>query len=108
MFGIFSKRISYFPGCLTSSVLPQIVQNYIKIFTKLKIDFHLLTDITCCGAVAYNNGYTKDFENIRERNLIALNSKNIKTIVTNSGTCLRTFLDLYKFKALHVTQLLSK
>ncbi len=108
MFEVFKKKYLYFPGCLTNYALPEIVENYKKIFLKLKIQVYSLGALNCCGAIAYNNGYSKDFEEIRGRNIDALNQNGVKNIVTNDSGCLKVFNELYSINALHVSQLLLK
>lgn len=106
MLKFFSKKILYFPGCLASSFLPEIVENYQKIFTRLKIDYNLLGNI-CCGAVAYNNGYTKDFEELKDANAHKFSASGRK-LVTNSVSCRLVLKEKFGLDVLHVTELLAK
>lgn len=108
MFEAFKKKYLYFPGCLSNYVLPEIVENYRKIFFKLKIQAYNLSSLSCCGAIAYSNGYSKDFEEIRNKNMAILNQNNVKNIVTNDTSCLKTFNQLYSISTIHVTQLIAK
>ena len=108
MISLFSKKFLYFPGCLTTSMLPNIVENYAKIFHRLKLDFSIMNEKMCCGAVAYNNGYEKDFEALKERNIPLFKQDKIKSIVTNSGECLKTLALHYGVRAQHVSQILVK
>ena len=108
MFEVFKKKYLYFPGCLTNYVLPEIVDNYKKIFLKFDIQAYTLSSLACCGAIAYNNGYSKDFEEIRKKNLEMLNQNNVRNIVTNDSGCLKAFNELYSIKAIHVSQLIAK
>ena len=108
MFGFGSKKILYFPGCFTSLVLPEIVANYNKIFNKLKLEVHFLPKEVCCGAVAHSNGYTTDFEELKQRALGVFSNSNIKNIITNSADCLSVLTWKYGFKVWHVTQLLAQ
>ena len=108
MFETFKKKYLYFPGCLSNYVLPEIVENYRKIFFKLKIQTYNLSSLNCCGTIAYNNGYNKDFEEIRSKNLAFFNQNNVKNIVTNDPGCLKTLNQLYSLSTIHVTQLITK
>ena len=105
----FTKRkILYFPGCLTSAALPNIVLNYKKLFEKFKIKVTELNRKACCGAVAYNNGYLKDFEEIKGRFQEILKINGAREIVTNDPQCLHTLLHHYGRKTIHVSELISK
>ncbi len=108
MFKIFQKKILYFPGSLTNFVLPNIMENYIKILKKLKVNFFMLPQVTCCGSVVLTNGYTEDFENLRDTNLRIFEENNVKNIITNSGQSLRTLALNYKIRTQHITQILVK
>ena len=108
MFFLKTKKILYFPGCLITSVLPEIAHNYEKIFSKLNIDIFKISQNICCGAIAYSNGYTKDFENIKERVKEIIINSNVKNIVTNSANCYWALGIQYGLKIQHVTQLLMQ
>ena len=105
---LFSRPFLYFPGCLASSVLPGIVENYRALFEKFKIDYAMLPEETCCGAVAKNNGYQADFFAIHEKNTVSFTHRKVKFIVTNSGPCMKTFALDYGIKVQHASQILSK
>ncbi|MEK6922448.1 MAG: (Fe-S)-binding protein [Nanoarchaeota archaeon] len=102
------KKILYFPGCFVSTMLPEISENYERIFNKLNLDVYKLNQNICCGAVAYSNGYTQDFMNLKERAIGVFHDTGVKNIVTNSSVCLWTFGRHYGFKVEHATQLLSR
>lgn len=108
MLRIFSKKFLYFPGCFTSSVTPEIVDNYKQILDSLNIDYFMLNDVGCCGAVAYNNGYGKDFDDLKDSNDKVIKGYGVKNIVTNSGNCMRTFILNYGFSVQHISQILVK
>ncbi|MFH1591759.1 MAG: (Fe-S)-binding protein [Candidatus Woesearchaeota archaeon] len=103
-----SKKFLYFPGCVVTSVLPEISENYELIFNKLNLDIYRISQNICCGSIAHSNGYTKDFENLKERATEIFLNSPIKNIVTNSSNCLWTLATKYGFKVQHVTQLLAK
>ena len=108
MLNIFSKKFLYFPGCFVTSVTPEIVSNYKKVMDALKVDYYTINDIGCCGAVALNSGYNKDFEELMNKNKLILDRHRIKTIVTNSGNCMRTFALNYGINVQHISQILAK
>ncbi len=103
-----TKKILYFPGCLISSVLPEVAKNYEQVFSRLKIEVYKINQNICCGAIAYSNGYTNDFETIKEKVHEIISTTAIKNIVTNSSECYWTLGIHYGFKIQHVTQLLEQ
>ncbi len=108
MLEIFAKKFLYFPGCFTTSVTPQIVENYKKILERLKINYFTLSELGCCGALAYTNGYSKDFYDLKDKNTNILDSGRVKLIVTNSGNCMQTFALNYGISVKHISQILVK
>ena len=103
------KKLLYFPGCLVTSAMPEIAKNYEHIFQHfLNLDVFKISENICCGAVAYNNGYTKDFEALKEKVKEIFEMSTVKNIVTNSPDCFWTLGEHYGFKVRHVTQFLSE
>ena len=105
---LFSKPFLYFPGCLANSVLPGLVENYRTLFEKFKIDYVMLPDEACCGALAKNNGYDADFAVLHDKNAVSFSHRKVRFIVTNGGSCMKTFALDYGIKVQHVSQVLSK
>ncbi len=90
------KKILYFPGCLTKSILKKEYDNYKEIFNRLGIDYVLLgEDNICCGLPAYNGGYKKDVRKLAKKNLDYFKSKKITKIITNCPSCYHTFKEIY-------------
>ncbi|MEK6934847.1 MAG: (Fe-S)-binding protein, partial [Nanoarchaeota archaeon] len=108
MFDIFKKKYLYFPGCLTKFVMPEIVENYKKIFMRLNLKIYSMDSLNCCGAITYRNGYSKDFEELRSKNLNLLKESGTKKIVTNDPSCMNIFNELYSVDTIHVSQLIAK
>jgi len=102
------KKLLYFPGCLVTSVMPEIAKNYEHIFHHfLNLNVFKISENICCGAVAYFNGYTKDFEALKEKTKEIFEMSTVKNIVTNSPACFWTLGKHYGFKVQHVSQFLS-
>ncbi len=108
MFNIFKKKFLYFPGCFTSSVTPNIVNNYERIMGSLNINYFTMEEIGCCGAVAYTNGYSKDFNDLLEKNSNLMKENGVNLIVTNSGNCMRTLALEYGIPVQHISQIIVK
>lgn len=98
------KRTIYFPGCVTSYVNKEHIQNWKAILTDLGIEFNILTDISCCGSPAYTAGYFSDFRDVVAQNLKKL--KDVKEIISNCPHCVYVFERFYKIKAKHTSQIL--
>ncbi len=105
---IFKKKLVYFPGCFASFVTPEIVANYRKIMNSLRIDYVMLNSVGCCGAIAKDNGYAKDFEDLRDKNNMSLRENGVRSIVTNSGNCMQTLAIEYGINVQHISQVLAK
>lgn len=99
--------ILYYPGCYSKFFLPEIVENYRKIFDFLKVNYVYLDEISCCGAPAREAGYVSDFSSLIDKNVIAFSKKGINTIVTNCPTCAYTLKNNYPFEVIHVTEFLN-
>ena len=105
MFNFLKKNTLYFPGCLNKFVLKDIANNYVNVLRNLDVDFMVLKDDeVCCGAPAYQAGYQKDFENLKDKNLELFRKYKIKKIITPSPQCAFTFSKMYDIKTEHVTQ----
>ncbi|MFH1432737.1 MAG: (Fe-S)-binding protein [archaeon] len=103
-----STNTLYYPGCLTQTVLPEIQKNYETILNRLGIDFIMLkTDINCCGSPALNAGYTKDFEDLKEKNINILKQYSIGKIITNCPACYHILKNRYNLEVLHMTQVIA-
>lgn len=97
----------YYPGCLTHFVLPKIESNYKKILKELRIDFIFLPEFNCCGSPVKHAGYKKDFEQLKERNLLFFKKYGVTKIITNCPACYRVLSD-YGLNAEHITQTVWK
>lgn len=104
----------YYPGCLTKSVLPNIEKNYEDILHKLWIDFIKLSDREyCCGSPVLRAWMKKDFEDIKEKNIVIFKQHAIWLIITNCPACYNMLkyeykLDEHNIKVEHITQTLKR
>lgn len=100
-------NVLYYPGCLTHFVLPDIEENYQKILRKLGINFIFLPEFNCCGSPVKHAGYKKDFEQLKEKNLLFFKKYGVSKIITNCPACFRVLSD-YGLNVEHVTQTVWK
>jgi len=68
----------------------------------------MINDVGCCGAVAFSNGYGKDFDDLKDKNNNVFREYRIRHIVTNSGNCMETFALKYGISVQHISQVLVK
>jgi Fe-S oxidoreductase len=91
----------YYPGCLTKSVMKNILENYKEIFNLLGIDFIMLPkDEVCCGLPVINAGYKKEAKQLAKKNFELFKKHGINKIITNCPSCYHMFKEEYpKFVA---------
>lgn len=103
-----SKKILYFPGCYSKYKLRDIATNYTRILKKLGINFDIAAEEACCGAPLLDSGYSKEFQEIKMKNLEIINSKDVDKIITNCPSCYRVLSKVYGLKVEHITQTLAR
>jgi Fe-S oxidoreductase len=111
-------KVLLFAGCLQSmdSQSAGVVQKLAKILMHAKIDIGILGDgEPSCGLPAYWTGHRDHFINTINTTTDLLNSTNVQTIVTASGSCLGSLRSKYaeyqkapKAKVLHATEFISR
>ncbi|HJX06233.1 MAG TPA: (Fe-S)-binding protein [Candidatus Nanoarchaeia archaeon] len=94
----------YYPGCMTKYGLLPILNKYKSLLSDLGIDFRIIDEIDCCGSPLLNGGYTKDFEEIKEKNIKILNKHGITKVITNCPHCFHIFKNYYFINVEHISQ----
>lgn len=105
----------YYPGCLTKFVGKDILDNYIKIFNKINLDFIMLKDLeVCCGSPIINSGNKKEAKDLATKNYKIFKDHNVGKIITNCPACYHMFSKVYPEFVLnwdieveHITQTIS-
>ncbi|MEM2442350.1 MAG: (Fe-S)-binding protein, partial [Candidatus Bathyarchaeia archaeon] len=106
--------IAYFTGCTTAYLFPDIALNTIKILKAADIDFKVLTDEYCCGALLWRTGQREVAKKLAEHNLEVLRVQGIRTLITSCAYCYGTFKGFYPriakvdFKVLHISEVVQK
>lgn len=92
LFSIFksSKRV-FFPGCCVYFKHRDIFHLYIKILSRLDIDFKLTEKKICCGLPALELGYGSEARKIARRNFEIFKEENIGEIITCDPGCYKMF-----------------
>ncbi|MEW6329626.1 MAG: (Fe-S)-binding protein [Candidatus Micrarchaeota archaeon] len=86
----------YYPGCLTKFALRDVMENYEKIFGKLRIDFIKLKELeACCGLPVITAGYEEDARTLAEKNYKLFKERGVARIVCNCPACYRMFTHEY-------------
>lgn len=102
--GIVGGKILYYPGCMTASFLPNILNNYKALLSDFGIGFVMLEKLSCCGSPLLTAGYAQDFEELKQKNLGLLQKHGITKIITNCPHCYVVFKKQYGFETEHITQ----
>lgn len=97
----------YYPGCLTHYVLPEIEENYAKIFSKIGIDYIVLLEFNCCGSPVKNAGYDEDYTVLCEKNKVLFKKYSVSKIITNCPACYIVLKD-YGMSVKHATQVINE
>ncbi|MBN1377044.1 hypothetical protein JW949_01780 [Candidatus Woesearchaeota archaeon] len=96
------EHVLYYPGCIAERLLKEQVENYKTLLHNTKINFTLITDLKCCGALLLNNGYKKDFINIMNKNKSIFEKHPVNKIITNCPRCLEMFNNYYDINTEHI------
>ena len=92
-----------FIPCLIDQVYPETAFNMIKVLEKLKVKVHYNPDQTCCGKIAFDNGYWDDAKTVGEK--FINDFPNNRPIVSPTSTCVgmvrNNYSELFHNSALH-------
>lgn len=98
LFGLIGTSENlYFPGCVSSAFLENIVENYKKILKKLGVDFKLQKSARCCGGFLDEAGFEKPLRKISKENKDFFEKNGFKKIITNCPLCYNTFKNYKNF-----------
>lgn len=93
---IFKGNTLYYPGCLTKSVMKDILENYKEIFNVIGIDFIMLPNgELCCGLPVINAGYKKEAKSLAKKNFDIFKKHGVKKIITNCPSCFHMLREEY-------------
>lgn len=102
--GIVGSKVLYYPGCMTKTALPRILNNYKALLTDFGISFVILEELSCCGSPLLSAGYAQDFEDVKKQNLALIQKHGINRIITNCPHCYNIFKKHYGLEVEHITQ----
>jgi Fe-S oxidoreductase len=101
----FTGTVLYFPGCTTQKYLPSIAENYKTILTDIGVPVKTIEPF-CCGKPLLEQGYTKQFEEHRQKIREMLEREKINTIITNSAGCMQTLKEEYGLEVRHTSEVI--
>jgi len=92
LFSIFksSKRV-YFPGCTTYFKHKEYFDLYLRILSRLGIEYKISQKKICCGLPALELGYDSEARKIARRNFEIFKEDNIGEIITSDPACYKMF-----------------
>lgn len=106
--------VAYFAGCTATYRTKRTSQASISILKKLGVDFTTLDEV-CCGSVMQRVGWSQeDVMKLMKRNVEAIASLGVRTLVLSCAGCYRMFKLEYPkyvdvpFEVLHMTEFLAK
>ncbi|HJX24432.1 MAG TPA: (Fe-S)-binding protein [Candidatus Bathyarchaeia archaeon] len=82
----------FFGGCTSTYLLPEVIQDSLKILRAGKVSHTFLgMDEPCCGSVMFRAGYSKSAEELALKNVKLFNQSGFSKIITVCSGCYRTF-----------------
>ena len=106
-----NAKVVYFVGCTSSYRRIEMAITAARIMNTAGIPFKILQDDEfCCGSPILRTGDTKTFEEFLNKNINALESKGVKTVIFSCAGCYDTFkVDYplyrkYNFRVLHTVE----
>ena len=102
------ETVLYYPGCLTGFGLQNVFNKYKTLLSDLGIDFQVIDELDCCGSPLLNAGYTRDFQELKDKNLALLKKHRISKVITNCPHCYEIFKNHYFLPVEHITQTLAR
>ena len=107
-------EVGYFAGCTATYRSKKTSQATMSILDKLNIDYTTVDEV-CCGSVLQRVGYDiEDVKKYMKRNVDAIVSLGVKTLVLSCAGCYRMFKEEYPkyvdvpFKVQHMTEFLAE
>ena len=107
-------KVGYFAGCTATYRSKKTSAATLSILKKLGIDFTTVDEI-CCGSVMQRVGWPeKDIVELMQKNVDAIKSLGVETLVLSCAGCYRMFKKEYPkhvevpFRVLHMTEFLAE
>jgi L-lactate dehydrogenase complex protein LldE len=85
--------VDIFIPCFIDQFYPGVGLNMVKILEKFDIGVNYNTEQTCCGQIAYNNGYVNEARELGEK--FIRDFSNNRYVVTPSASCVSMVRNYY-------------
>jgi Fe-S oxidoreductase len=96
LFSIFGgEELTYFPGCVTYFKNRENFELYKKIFSKLGINFRVISKKICCGLPALEAGYETEARRLARKNFEIFKEERINSVITNCPACYKMLMQNY-------------
>ena len=109
-----NAEVGYFAGCTATYRSKKTAQASLSILDKLGVDFTTVDEV-CCGSVMQRIGWPiEDIKKYFQKNVDAIKSLGVKTLVLSCAGCYRMFKEEYPkfvdvpFRVLHMTEFLAE
>lgn len=86
-FGEKKTTVTYFPGCATNFIYPEIGLATVNILRRLGAEVILPHNLLCCSTPVFNSGDVDGARVLAEHNITALRSTGAEFVVTSCGSC---------------------
>jgi Fe-S oxidoreductase len=103
-----TKRVLYFPGCITRYAVPHIFENYKSLLSDMEVNFFLIPELKCCGKPLFDAGYAEEFKGVVKKNKEILDKHKITAIITECPGCALMLNIYYEIDTLHMSQLMDQ
>jgi len=106
-------KIGYYAGCTATYREKKISESTISILKKLGADFTIVDEV-CCGSVLQRIGADEQVPDLVKKNVEAIKSLGIETLIISCAGCYRMFKHEYPkfmelpFEVLHIAEYLAK
>ncbi len=86
-------RVSLFVTCLVDQLFPNVAEATVAVLRRCGIDVEFRSDQTCCGQIAFNDGFWPQSRTLAQRHLEVFESAD--AVVTPSGSCAAMVREFY-------------
>lgn len=86
-------RVSLFVTCLVDQLFPSVAEATVAVLRRCGVDVEFASDQTCCGQIAFNDGFWPECRVLARRHLDVFDHAD--AVVTPSGSCAAMVREFY-------------
>jgi len=90
------NKVAIFIPCFINKIEPEIGLKAIEILKKLKVDFFIPENQTCCGQPFFNSGFQKEVVPFAKNFINIFNKANYEKIIFLSSSCYGFIMNNYE------------